>query len=153
MELKDVKFECLGDANKTYPESTLIIRKQFFDGVVDKLQSTIQRRTEMFIQEREWRIGTGNELHKEYHNSFELREEIRKQKYRRCLARSKDAETTTHYFRECLSKIHGKEDFRSLMIHYEKLIQIYTKWKKLWLKASEQYKQPLEFIEKDLVTP
>lgn len=150
MELKDVKFERLGDANKTYPESTLIIRKQFFDGVVSRFKDTIKTRTEMLIEEQKIRVGLAENLQKEYHKTFELKEEIRKQKYRRCLGRSKNAEITTHYFIECLSKIHGKEDFRSLMIHYEKLIQIHTKWGKLWLELAEQYKQPLEFIEKDL---
>ena len=150
MEFKDIKFEPIGEAAKAYPESTLVIRKQFFDGVVSRFQDTIRTRTEMLVEEQKLRVGLAENLQKEYHKTFDLKEEIRKQKYRRCLARSKDAETTTHYFRECLSKIHGKEDFRSLMIHYENLIQIYTKWEKLWLKASEQYKQPLEFIEKDL---
>ena len=152
MELKDAQFERLGDAAKLYPDSTLIIRKQFFDGVVSRFKDTIKTRTEMFIDEQKIRVGLAENLQKEYHKTFELKEEIRKQKYRRCLARSKDAETTTLYFRECLSKIHGKEDFRSLMIHYENQIQIHTKWENLWLKASEQYKQPLEFIEKDLET-
>ena len=143
MEFKDIKFEPIGEAAKAYPESTLVIRKQFFDGVVSRFQDTIRTRTEMLVEEQKLRVGLAENLQKEYHKTFDLKEEIRKQKYRRCLARSKDAETTTHYFRECLSKIHGKEDFRSLMIHYENLIQIYTKWEKLWLKASEQYKQPL----------
>ena len=149
MEIKDVKFERLGDANKTYPESTLIIRKQFFDGVVDKLQSTIQRRTEMFIQEREWRIGTGNELHKEYHNSFELREEIRKQKYRRCLGRAATAGIKANYFKKLLFEVLDRVHLKCEEYPFENKIQIYTKWRKLWLKASEQYKQPLEFIFKE----
>lgn len=51
MELKDVKFETVGEAAKAYPQSTLVIRKQFFDGVVARFQDTIKTRTEMLVEE------------------------------------------------------------------------------------------------------
>ena len=152
MELKDVKFERLGDANKTYPESTLIIRKQFFDGVVSRFQDTIKTRTEMLIEEQKIRIGLAENLQKEHHKTFELKEEIRKQKYRRCLARSVIAERNAKYFKEGLFEVLNRIHIKCEEFPFEYQIQIHTKWKKLWLKASEQYKQPLEFIEKDLTT-
>lgn len=150
MELKDVKFERLGDANKTYPESTLIIRKQFFDGVVSRFKDTIKTRTEMLIEEQKIRVGLAENLQKEYHKSFELKEEIRKQKYRRCLCRSVIAERNEKYFKEGLFEVLNRVHLKCEEYPFEDQIQIHTKWKKLWLKASEQYKQPLEFIEKDL---
>ena len=33
-----LKFERLGDANETYPASTLVIRKQFVDAAIDELK-------------------------------------------------------------------------------------------------------------------
>ena len=92
MELKDVKFEPLGEAAKSYPESTLVIRKQFFDGIVARFQDAIKTRTEMLVDEQKLRIGIGQELQKVHHKTFELQEQIRKQKYWRCLARAKNAE-------------------------------------------------------------
>ena len=79
MELKDVKFETIGDAAKAYPQSTIVIRKQFFDGVVARFQDAIKTRTEMFIDEQKIRIGLAENLQKEYHKTFELQEQIRKQ--------------------------------------------------------------------------
>ena len=146
MELKDVKFERLGDANKTYPESTLIIRKQFFDGVVSRFQDTIKTRTEMLIEEQKIRVELAENLQKEYHKTFELKEEIRKKKYRRCLARAKTADRLSFEFKELFHETNDD----ALLKTYNQMIELHRKWCLLWLKASEQYKQPLEFIEKDL---
>lgn len=38
MKSDELKFERLGDANKTYPESTLVIRKQFVDAAIAELK-------------------------------------------------------------------------------------------------------------------
>lgn len=38
----ELKFERLGDANKTYPASTLVIRKQFVDAAIDELKDKCQ---------------------------------------------------------------------------------------------------------------
>lgn len=38
MKCDELKFERLGDANKTYPASTLVIRKQFVDAAIDELK-------------------------------------------------------------------------------------------------------------------
>ena len=146
MELKDVKFERLGDANKTYPESTLIIRKQFFDGVVSRFQDTIKTRTEMLIEKQKISVELAENLQKEYHKTFELKEEIRKKKYRRCLARAKTADRLSFEFKELFHETNDD----ALLKTYNQMIELHRKWCLLWLKASEQYKQPLEFIEKDL---
>ena len=148
MELKDAQFERLGDAAKIYPDSTLILRKQFFDGVVSRFQDTIKTRTEMFIDEQKIRIGLAENLQKEYHKTFELKEEIRKQKYRRCLARAEISDRLSFKFKELF---HDTND-DALLKTYNQMIELHRKWSLLWLKASEQYKQPLEFIEKDLET-
>ena len=39
MKCDELKFERLGDANETYPASTLVIRKQFVDDAIDDLKS------------------------------------------------------------------------------------------------------------------
>ena len=148
MELKDVKFETVGEAAKVYPQSTLVIRKQFFDGVVARFQDAIKTRTEMFIDEQKIRVEIGQELQKEYHKTFELKEQIRKQKYRRCLARSKISDRLSFEFKELF---HDTND-DALLKTYNQMTELHRKWCLLWLKASEQYKQPLEFIEKDLET-
>ena len=38
MKCDELQYERLGDANKTYPASTLIIRKQFVDAAIDELK-------------------------------------------------------------------------------------------------------------------
>ena len=131
MELKDVKFERLGDANKTYPESTLIIRKQFFDGVVSRFQDTIKTRTEMLIEEQKIRVGLAENLQKEYHKTFELQEQIRKQKYWRCLARAKNAEYFENRFKQRFYSTNCKE-FKD---YFKSFIDLYSKWKNLWTKT------------------
>lgn len=146
MELKDVKFETVGEAAKAYPQSTIVIRKQFFDGVVARFQDTIRTRTEMLVEEQKLRVGLAENLQKEYHKTFELKEEIRKQKYRRCLARSKISDRLSFEFKELF---HDTND-DALLKTYNKMTELHRKWCLLWLKASEQYKQPLEYIEKDL---
>lgn len=149
MELKDVKFEPLGEAAKSYPESTLVIRKQFFDGVVARFQDTIRTRTEMCVEEQNIRIGIGQELQKVHHKTFELQEQIRKQKYWRCLARAKNAERMATHF----NRLFYETNVSKLEKPYLNQMEIYYKWQKLWLKLAERFKQPPDFIEKDLVTP
>lgn len=43
MKSDELKFERLGDANKTYPESTLVIRKQFVDAAIAELKDDNRR--------------------------------------------------------------------------------------------------------------
>ena len=148
MELKDVKFETVGEAAKAYPQSTLVIRKQFFDGVVARFQDTIKTRTEMFIDEQKIRIGLAENLQKEYHKTFELQEQIRKQKYWRCMLRAKEAERIAQKYKNKFYEPCPKQ-FESLYLH---LINLYSKWAVLWKRLSEKYKQPIEPIEKDLET-
>ena len=38
----ELKFERLGDANKTYPASTLVIRKQFVDAAIAELETKLE---------------------------------------------------------------------------------------------------------------
>lgn len=44
MKYEELQYERLGDANKTYPASTLVIRKQFVDAAIAELE-----------EERRWR--------------------------------------------------------------------------------------------------
>lgn len=148
MELKDVKFETIGDAAKSYPQSTLVIRKQFFDGVVARFQDTIKTRTEMFIDEQKIRIGLAENLQKEYHKTLELQEQIRKQKYWRCIMRAKLAERTAIKF----NQLFYETNVSKLEKPYLDQMNIHYKWQKLWLKLAERYKKPLDPIEKDLET-
>lgn len=43
MKCDELKFERLGDANKTYPASTLVIRKQFVDAAIAELKDENRR--------------------------------------------------------------------------------------------------------------
>ena len=148
MELKDVKFETVGEAAKAYPQSTIVIRKQFFDGVVARFQDTIRTRTGMLVEEQKLRVEIGQELQKEYHKTFELQEQIRKQKYRRCIMRAKLAERTAIKF----NKFFYETNVSKLEKSYLDQMNIHYKWQKLWLKLAEIYKQPINPIEKDLET-
>ena len=38
----ELKYERLGDANKTYPASTLVIRKQFVDAAIAELKAKLE---------------------------------------------------------------------------------------------------------------
>lgn len=38
MKCDELQYERLGDANETYPASTLVIRKQFVDAAIDELK-------------------------------------------------------------------------------------------------------------------
>ena len=149
MELKDVKFETVGEAAKAYAESTLVIRKQFFDGVVARFQDTIKTRTEMLVEEQSIRIGIGQELQKEYHKNFEIQEQIRKQKYWRCLARAKNAEYCAIHFKQ----LYCNTDCEELKSSYNIIIELHLKWKNLWIETALRFSKPIEPIEKDLVTP
>lgn len=148
MEFKDIKFEPIGEAAKAYPESTLVIRKQFFDGVVARFQDTIRTRTGMLVEEQKIRVGLAENFQKEYHKTFELQEQIRKQKYRRCLAMAKwcrlhDEFTILESERLGLPQ-------RAIFMEYRRKAMWWCKWHKRWLKLAERYKQPIEPIEKDL---
>lgn len=48
MKCDELEFERLGDANKTYPASTLVIRKQFVDAAIDELKAEIKRRNKKY---------------------------------------------------------------------------------------------------------
>ena len=39
MKYEELQYERLGDANKTYPASTLVIRKQFVDAAIAELKA------------------------------------------------------------------------------------------------------------------
>ena len=149
MELKDVKFETIGDAAKAYPQSTIIIRKQFFDGVVARFQDTIRTRTEMLVEEQKIRVKVGQELQKEYHKTFELQEQIRKQKFWRCLARAKNAEHYAIRFKQ----LYCATDCEELKASYKIVIDLHLKWKNLWIETALRFSKQIEPIEKDLVTP
>ena len=40
--MSELKYERLGDANKTYPASTLVIRKQFVDAYIAELNAKLE---------------------------------------------------------------------------------------------------------------
>ena len=42
MKCDELKYERLGDANKTYPASTLVIRKQFVDTAIAELKAKLE---------------------------------------------------------------------------------------------------------------
>ena len=42
MKCDELKYESLGDANKTYPASTLVIRKQFVDAAIAELETKLE---------------------------------------------------------------------------------------------------------------
>lgn len=41
MKCDELQYERLGDANKTYPASTLVIRKQFVDAAIAELKAKL----------------------------------------------------------------------------------------------------------------
>ena len=43
MKYEELQYERLGDANKTYPASTLVIRKQFVDSAIEELKDENSR--------------------------------------------------------------------------------------------------------------
>jgi hypothetical protein len=49
MKCDELKFERLGDANETYPASTLVIRKQFVDAAIDELKREHHRERDEYI--------------------------------------------------------------------------------------------------------
>ena len=46
----ELKFERLGDANETYPASTLVIRKQFVDAAIDELKREHHKERHEYIE-------------------------------------------------------------------------------------------------------
>lgn len=42
MKCEELQYERLGDANKTYPASTLVIRKQFVDAAIAELKAKLE---------------------------------------------------------------------------------------------------------------
>ena len=42
MKCDELQYERLGDANKTYPASTLVIRKQFVDAAIAELKAKLE---------------------------------------------------------------------------------------------------------------
>ena len=148
MELKDVKFETVGEAAKAYPQSTIVIRKQFFDSVVARFQDTIRTRTEMLVEEQKLRVEIGQELQKEYHKTFELQEQIRKQKYWRCFLRAKNAE----YFENRFKQHYYSANCEEVKAYLKSIIDSCSKWKNLWTKTALRFSKPIEPIEKDLET-
>ena len=50
MKCDELKFERLGDANETYPASTLVIRKQFVDAAIDELKREHHRERHEYIE-------------------------------------------------------------------------------------------------------
>ena len=42
MKCDELQYERLGDANKTYPASTLVIRKQFVDAAIAELETKLE---------------------------------------------------------------------------------------------------------------
>ena len=42
MKCDELQYERLGDANKTYPASTLVIRKQFVDAAIEELKAKLE---------------------------------------------------------------------------------------------------------------
>ena len=42
MKYEELQYERLGDANKTYPASTLVIRKQFVDAAIEELKAKLE---------------------------------------------------------------------------------------------------------------
>lgn len=42
MKCDELQYERLGDANKTYPASTLVIRKQYVDAAITELKSKLE---------------------------------------------------------------------------------------------------------------
>lgn len=43
MKCDELQYERLGDANKTYPASTLVIRKQFVDEAIEEMNVEVER--------------------------------------------------------------------------------------------------------------
>ena len=41
MKYEELQYERLGDANETYPASTLVIRKQFVDAAIEELKAKL----------------------------------------------------------------------------------------------------------------
>ena len=41
MKCDELQYERIGDANKTYPASTLVVRKQFVDAAIDELKEEL----------------------------------------------------------------------------------------------------------------
>ena len=44
MKYEELQYERIGDANKTSPASTLVIRKQFVDAAIAELKAEINRK-------------------------------------------------------------------------------------------------------------
>lgn len=54
MKYEELQYERLGDANKTYPASTLVIRKQFVDAAIAELKDDNRRLKRALWLARAW---------------------------------------------------------------------------------------------------
>ena len=88
MKYEELQYERLGDANKTYPASTLVIRKQFVDAAIAELKAKLDD-----VQ------ATA------YAESVDAGMENRRLKRALWLARAKSAENAvTNWCPECMKK-------------------------------------------------
>lgn len=86
MKCDELKFERLGDANETYPASTLVIRKQFVDAAIAELEEALKIKDDLLI-ENGHKIGSlmaENDRLKEENKKlvFALSEAVQKQGFR-----------------------------------------------------------------------
>ena len=93
MKCDELKYERLGDANKTYPASTLVIRKQYVDEAIAELKDIIEKNKSAAIADASM---LGAEIH-------ELKEKIRLAE----MAKD-DAEATNTEYREDIKRLEDK---------------------------------------------
>ena len=84
MKCDELQYERLGDANKTYPASTLVIRKQFVDAAIEELKDIAENAC-LECDDNQTAID-------------ELEDENRKLKRALWMARAEKAHVTTLYW-------------------------------------------------------
>lgn len=95
MKCDELQYERLGDANKTYPASTLVIRKQFVDAAIADLKTKLAEEREFGLNRAK---SADHEIGKLCAELCELKAENRKHQRALWLARAERAMIILDYF-------------------------------------------------------
>ena len=137
MKCDELKYERLGDAFNDYPDSTLVIRKQFVDAAIAELEESHKKEVgQLLILNRE-QADAANRLR----DSME--QTLRRQKKKRCLAMAMWCDEAYH--RECGLNPEEMTDKE----FYKQQIEFWPRWSSRWLAIAEKFKPNTTRQQKD----
>lgn len=134
MKCDELQYERLGDANKTYPESTLVIRKQFVDGAIDELKREHHRERHEYI-DMVAQLKAENQRLKKKMDDYHLMSDIRRAKIKGLkralwLARAERAVSKQAYY-DILS--------RGISSERDEMYDMWNNVERKCLKKSKEY--------------